>query len=59
MPTFQSSDGLALAFYEWGDASATYPVLLQHGFSSNSAMNWEAPGIVAALVTAGRGVVAL
>ena len=34
-------------------------VILQHGFSSSSAMNWEAPGVVAALVKAGRRVVAL
>ena len=59
MRRFQSSDGLSLALHEWGDPGEAYPVILQHGFSSSSVMNWEAPGVVAALVTAGRRVVAL
>ena len=56
---FESPDGLALAFYEWGDAADACPVVLQHGFAASSAANWEGPGIVGALVKAGRRVVAL
>ncbi len=56
---FQSSDGLSLALHEFGAAADPYPVILQHGFSASSEGNWIAPGIAAALVTAGRRVVAL
>lgn len=59
MRTVTVSDGLTLAVHEFGAIVDACPVLLMHGFSSNSAMNWEAPGIVAALTKAGQRVFAI
>ena len=59
MPFFHSADGLKIAYHEWGKASAKPPVLLHHGFAASAAANWEAPGVVAALVDAGRKVFAI
>ena len=61
MPTsnsFVADDGVQIAFYEWGDGDSTPPVVLQHGFVANAFANWEAIGVVAALVDAGRRVIA-
>ncbi len=55
---FHSSDGLSLAYYEWGVPGASAPVALHHGFVANAHANWEGPGVVAALVAAGRHVIA-
>jgi pimeloyl-ACP methyl ester carboxylesterase len=41
------------------DEGAGPPVVLVHGFASNLQGNWRAPGIIDALVGAGRRVVAL
>jgi pimeloyl-ACP methyl ester carboxylesterase len=59
MRRFAASDGLSLALHEWGDEKDGAPVILQHGFSSNSPMNWDAPGVVKALRAKGRRVLAL
>jgi pimeloyl-ACP methyl ester carboxylesterase len=59
MKTFTSTDGLSIAYREWGEPSALPPVVLQHGFITDSLANWERPGVVAALVKAGRHVVAV
>jgi pimeloyl-ACP methyl ester carboxylesterase len=56
MPTLRSFDGTALAYETWGEDGP--PVLLLHGFASDRKTNWERPGVVAALVAAGRRVVA-
>lgn len=59
MRRFKASDGLEIAIHELGDPTDAYPVILQHGFSASSAGNWMTPGIAAALVKAGRRVVAV
>ncbi|HZM80459.1 MAG TPA: alpha/beta hydrolase [Candidatus Limnocylindrales bacterium] len=58
MKSFESADGLNIAYYEWGDVSGI-PVVLQHGFSASALSNWEMTGIVAALVEADRRVIAI
>ena len=59
MPSFKTSDGLSIAYQVWGEDAARAPVVLHHGFSASGLINWKAPGIVDALVGAGRKVVAL
>ncbi len=54
MKTF-SSDGVEIAYLEEGQGD---PVLLIHGFASNTAVNWIGPGWVETLVAAGRRVIA-
>lgn len=59
MKTFESFDGLRIAYQEWGAlGSARPPVVLHHGFVANAEANWVAPGVVDALLTAGHSVVA-
>lgn len=53
-----TSDGLQLVYYEWGEHGEGPPVVLHHGFVANARANWEGPGVVQALVGAGRRVVA-
>jgi pimeloyl-ACP methyl ester carboxylesterase len=55
---FKTDDGLQIAFYEWGVQGPAPPVVLHHGFVANAHANWEMPGVVAALVSAGRRVIA-
>lgn len=56
----ETSDGLTIVYQVWGDAAdATPPVLLHHGFAVDAKLNWVLPGVVEALTTAGRRVVAL
>jgi pimeloyl-ACP methyl ester carboxylesterase len=55
---FSTSDGLQIAYYEWGGGGSEPPVVLHHGFVANASANWEAPGVVGALVGAGRSVLA-
>jgi pimeloyl-ACP methyl ester carboxylesterase len=57
--TFPSFDGVQIAYYEWGPESGLPPVVLHHGFVVNASVNWVLPGVVDALVAAGRRVVAL
>jgi pimeloyl-ACP methyl ester carboxylesterase len=53
-----TNDGLALAWYSWGTPVGV-PVVLQHGFAADTASNWVQPGVVDALLTAGRWVVGI
>jgi pimeloyl-ACP methyl ester carboxylesterase len=55
---FSTSDGLQLAFYEWGEDRTRPPVVLHHGFVADAHANWDAPGVVDALVAAGHRVIA-
>ncbi len=56
MPRFESFDQVALSYEIDGDAS---PVLLLHGFASDSFINWVRPGVVDALVRNGYRAIAL
>lgn len=56
MEQFRSFDGTAIAYIDRGDGPT---VVLHHGFAADHATNWDAPGVVDALVEAGRRVVAL
>lgn len=53
MARFESFDGVAL---EYEDRGSGPPVLLLHGFAADAHGNWVAPGVVAALLDAGRRV---
>ena len=55
MEHFASFDGTGIAYL---DAGAGPPVLLLHGFASDHVGNWVRPGVVDALVAAGRRVIA-
>jgi pimeloyl-ACP methyl ester carboxylesterase len=55
---FTTPDGLRLVYYEWGEDGSRPPVVLHHGFVANARANWETPGVVDALLGAGRRVVA-
>ena len=57
--SFPSFDGVQIAYYQWGGGSVLPPVVLHHGFVANTKVNWEVPGVVDALVRAGRQVYAL
>jgi pimeloyl-ACP methyl ester carboxylesterase len=63
MATMQSflSDGVEIAYLDTGAATATrpIPVLLIHGFASNTSTNWVSTGWVDTLTRAGYRVVAL
>lgn len=52
---FTTSDGVRLAYAIEGEG---WPVILLLGFLSSGERNWRAPGLVAALVEAGRQVIA-
>jgi pimeloyl-ACP methyl ester carboxylesterase len=56
--TFTSTDGVEIVYWSWGEAGASTPVVLHHGFVAHARANWEAPGVVEALVQAGRRVLA-
>jgi pimeloyl-ACP methyl ester carboxylesterase len=56
---FTADDGIEIAYDTWGTPSDRPPVLLHHGFVADAAVNWVGPGVVGALVDAGRHVVAL
>jgi pimeloyl-ACP methyl ester carboxylesterase len=59
MKTFESFDGLTIAYQEWGEqGSGRPPVVLHHGFVANAEANWVAPGVIEALLAAGHAVVA-
>lgn len=55
MHHFSSFDGTDIAYLDTGTGDLT---VLLHGFAADHAINWVAPGIVAALVDSGRRVVA-
>jgi len=56
---FAAHDGIQIAYGAWGTDSDRPPVILHHGFMADSHLNWVVPGVVDALVTAGRRVFAL
>ena len=53
---FTTSDGTAIACYRWGESNPGPIVVLHHGFASDAQSNWAGPGIVEALLQAGRSV---
>jgi pimeloyl-ACP methyl ester carboxylesterase len=55
---FRTWDNLEIAYREWGEGTALPPVVLHHGFVADAEANWVATGIVDALTTAGRKVIA-
>ncbi|HEX6817462.1 MAG TPA: alpha/beta hydrolase [Ktedonobacterales bacterium] len=62
MQSFTASDGTRIAYDEWGRETGDTglpPVVLHHGFIANANLNWVGPGVVNALTSAGRRVVAL
>jgi pimeloyl-ACP methyl ester carboxylesterase len=59
MNRFVSSDGVQIAYHTWGMRNGVRPVVLHHGFSSDASSNWVFPGVVNALVGAGRWVVGI
>jgi pimeloyl-ACP methyl ester carboxylesterase len=62
MKRFASFDGTEIAYQEWASENGGAnlpPVVLHHGFVANANLNWVGPGVVNALVEAGRSVVAL
>ncbi len=58
MKSFQSWDGIEIAYQEWGEKTTAPPVVLHHGFVVDANLNWVATGIVEALCAAGRWVIA-
>lgn len=59
MASFETWDGIEIAYREWGEAEdGLPPVLLHHGFVVDAESNWVATGVVEALTAAGRRVVA-
>ncbi|HEX9259196.1 MAG TPA: alpha/beta hydrolase [Acidimicrobiales bacterium] len=57
-----TSDGTAVAVHTFEPPTAAEglpTVVLQHGFAADTQTNWVAPGVVAALRTAGRRVVSV
>jgi pimeloyl-ACP methyl ester carboxylesterase len=59
MKRFASFDGVEIAYQEWGPVDGSPPVVLHHGFVADANANWVNPGIVGALVSAGRRVVGI
>src|SRR5437764_2466506 len=56
---FTAADGIGIAYYRWGTPGALPPVVLQHGFVANTQANWVLPGVVEALLAAGREVISV
>jgi pimeloyl-ACP methyl ester carboxylesterase len=56
--SFDSWDGIEIAFQEWGEETSSAPVVLHHGFVADADSNWVAPGVVEALLEAGHRVLA-
>jgi pimeloyl-ACP methyl ester carboxylesterase len=57
--SFKTWDDLEIVYREWGELTASQPpVVLHHGFVVDANVNWVAPGVVDALLAAGRRVVA-
>jgi pimeloyl-ACP methyl ester carboxylesterase len=52
-------DGIEVAVHRWGVPGERPPVVLQHGFAADSIRNWQASGVVDALLADGREVVAV
>ncbi len=61
MPTikrFKTWDEIEIAYEEWGSRDSSPPVVLHHGFVVDANSNWVLPGVVDALLGAGRWVLA-
>jgi pimeloyl-ACP methyl ester carboxylesterase len=58
MKSFKSWDQTEIVYQEWGAQTDLPPVVLHHGFVVDANTNWVAPGIVDALLGAGRRVLA-
>jgi pimeloyl-ACP methyl ester carboxylesterase len=58
--SFKSWDDVLIAYQEWGGEGQTQapPVVLHHGFVADADINWVRPGVVDALIGAGRHVIA-
>jgi pimeloyl-ACP methyl ester carboxylesterase len=56
--SFETWDGLQIAYQEWGEQTSSPPVVLHHGFVADANSNWVATGVVEAFREAGRRVVA-
>jgi pimeloyl-ACP methyl ester carboxylesterase len=56
MPFFKSHDGTEINYIDEGNGD---PVVLVHGFAASIQNNWRAPGVIDAIVAAGRRVLAL
>jgi pimeloyl-ACP methyl ester carboxylesterase len=56
VPRFDSFDGTTLAYDVVGDGT---PVLMLHGFASDSFLNWERPGLMSKLTATGFRAIAL
>ena len=54
METFQSFDGVQIAYWDMGEGD---PILLLHGFTANSDINWGKSGITENLLNSGRRVI--
>ncbi len=59
MQRFVSFDGVEIAYHEWGKRDDSIPVVLHHGYIADATANWVNPGIVDALLEAGRWVVGI
>jgi pimeloyl-ACP methyl ester carboxylesterase len=51
---FTTWDEIEIAYREWGDDTSSPPVVLHHGFAAHAEANWVLPGVVEALLAAGR-----
>jgi pimeloyl-ACP methyl ester carboxylesterase len=58
MKSFKSWDQTQIVYQEWGEQTDLPPVVLHHGFVVDANANWVAPGVVEALLGAGRRVIA-
>ena len=54
MNTFRSFDNVEIAYWDQGEGE---PILLLHGFTANSHINWELSGIAEELLKSGRRVI--
>jgi pimeloyl-ACP methyl ester carboxylesterase len=55
---FTTWDGIEISYQQWGKQTRLPPVVLHHGFVADANANWVLPGVVDALVAAGRQVIA-
>jgi pimeloyl-ACP methyl ester carboxylesterase len=55
---FTTWDAIEIAYQQWGRRDSSPPVVLQHGFVADADANWVGPGVVDALLGAGRWVLA-
>ncbi len=65
MPTtqrFATGDGIEIAYHEYDPdrpEAGLPPVVLHHGFAADTVTNWVSPGVVDALLDAGRSVISV